>query len=358
MKKEENDVTKRLINGYISLPKISIENETLENIQKELKKYRVEVNPAFKNISAKTVSIMEAYTKSVEKIAKPVQEITEKFAEITKPLVDTIANLNFKVNPYFSELAERFKKAEENPDSLLNWIEYFEKLEQYFWTFPFEMESEELKDILQNVSSEEEFDRYMLKYFNKTKIFKLEKTILDMIPYKHKTMFKQIMDSFNNRNYGIANLGITAIIDDLCTYFLEDKGCNSREDLFLPIIEKVDENSTDVFEVIPLLIINANINVLYESIDFRKRISISTHKTARRNPGQHGKKFSNKKLDTIMLLNTIYYMLIVIGKFSKYKDKVICVRNKKDFERADFQGTYDKKRKFYIKKRYYRKSKK
>ena len=59
-----------------------------------------------------------------------------------------------------------------------------------------------------------------------------------------------------------------------------------------------------------------------------------------------------------MLLNTIYYMLIVIEKFSKYKDKVICVRNIKEFERADFQGDYNKDRKFYIKKMYYRKAKK
>lgn len=358
MSKKENDETKRLINGYISLPKISIKNESLEIIQKELEKFRIEVNPALKNISMQTLSIMNTYTQNIEKMTKPIQEITEKFAEITKPLIDTIAKLNFKVNPYFSELAEIFRKAKENPNSLLNWIEYFEKLEQYFWTFPFEMESEELKEILQNVSSEAEFDRYMLKYFNKAKIFKLEKNILDMLPYKHKTMFRQIISSFNNKNYGIANLGITAIIDDLCTYFLEDKGCNSRKDLFLPIIEKVDENSEDVFEVIPLLIINANINVLYESIDFRKRISLSTHKTARRNSGQHGKKFSNKKLDTIMLLNTIYYMLIVIEKFSKYKDKVIYVKNQKEFERADFQGEYNKDRKFYIKKKYYRKPKK
>lgn len=358
MSKEENNETKKLINGYISLPKISIKNENLEIIQKELEKYRIEVNPALKNISMNTISIMNTYTQNIEKMTKPIQEITEKFAEITKPLVDTIINLNIKITPYFGEFAEIFRKAEENPDSLVNWIEYSEKLQMYFWTFPFEMKSEELKDILQNVNSEKEFDKYMLKYFSKDKISRLEESIIEMIPHKHKCMFKQIMNSYDNKNYGIANLGITAIIDDLCTYFLEDKGRNSREDLFLPIIEKVDENSENVFEVIPLLIINANINVLYESIDFRKRISVSTHKTARRNPGQHGKKFSNKKLDTIMLLNTIYYMLIVIEKFSEYKDKVIYVKNKKEFERADFQGEYNKDRKFYIKKKYYRKPKK
>lgn len=357
MKYKKNSELKRLINGYISIPKVSTKSDSLIIFQKELEKYRIQVNPTIKTLGEQTSSIMNFYMQNIEKITKPIQEITERFAEITRPLVDTIMNLNFEVNPYFSEITEIFRKIEENPDSLLNWIEYIQKLEEYFWTFPFEMESEELKEILQNVSSENEFDKYMLKYFSKEKISRMEKNILDMIPYKHKNMFKQIMNSFYNKNYGIANLGITAIIDDLCTYFLEDKGCNTRKDLFLPIIEKVDEETNDVFKNIPLLIINANINVLYESIDFRKRITFSTHKTVRRNPGQHGKKFSNKKLDTIMLLNTIYYMLIVIKDFSKYKDKVICVRQKKEFERADFQGDYNKDRKFYIKKKYYRKKK-
>lgn len=358
MSKEKNKELKRLINGYITLPKISTDSYSLRLLQDELKKYRLHSNPTITTIGKQAVLIMDSYSQKIENIVKPIQEMTKRFEEITRPLVDTVKNLNFVINPYFYEIAEKIRKAEENPDSLLNWIEYSEKLEKYFWTFPFEMKSEELKYVLQNVNSEKEFDKYMLKYFSKAKISKLEKSILEMLPHKHKIMFKQIMNSFYNKNYGIANLGITAIIDDLCTYFLEDKGCSSRKDLFLPIIEKVDDGSNDVFEVIPLVIINANINVLYESIDFRKRITLSTHKTARRNPGQHGKKFSNKRLDTIMLLNTIYYILVVIEKFSKYKDKVIRVGNEKEFQRADFQGNYNKDRKFYIKKKYFRKTKK
>lgn len=357
-----NENMKKRIKGYKTIFSIFKSSKNIEKIDK------AKINKPLDNINFDMISISESIetmvkplkdiSESIQAMVKPFIEVSEKIGEIVKPLVDAFTNLNFEVSPYFLEISETFKKASENPDSFLNWYEYYKKLGEYFWTFPFEMKSEELKYILQNVNSEKEFDKYMLKYFSKEKIINLERYILKNIPRKHQTMFKQIINSFHNKNYAIANLGITAIIDDLCTYFLEDKGCNSREDLFLPIIEKVEESTADVFEVIPLLIINANINVLYESIDFRKRIILSTHKTARRNPGQHGKKFSNKKLDTIMLLNTIYYMLIVIENFGKYKDKVICVRNKKDFERADFQGDYNKDRKFYIKKRYFRKNQK
>lgn len=368
MLKEENDEIRELIDGEISVSEILIRTEALEKIRKELEEDCIESNFLSDRILYQTISFLSTYMQKYEKMPKSIQEIMIMFAEITKPLVDSIIKLNNKTKSYLCEDDEdeddddededELRKAKANPDSLENWCEYSKKLEMYYWTFPFEMKNEELKDILPNVNSEKEFDRFMLKYFSKDKILRLEKAISETLPCKHKGMFKQIMNSFYTKSYAIANLGITAILDDLCTYFLEDKGRCSRKNLFLPIIEKVEKTTIDIFEVIPLLIINANINVLYENIDFGKRISILTNKTARRNLGQHGKKFSNKRIDTLMLLNTMYYMLVVIKKFSKYKNKVIYVKNQKEFKRADFQREYNKDRKFYIKKTYYRKNKK
>jgi len=111
--------------------------------------------------------------------------------------------------------------------------------------------------------------------------------------------------------------------------------------------------SNNNFEVIPLIIVNSHINTIYENVDFRKRISIPTHKKTRRSTNQHGKKFVNNKLDVIMLFNTIYYILIVINDFNKYKGKIIYVDNRRKMEmvntftRTQIPG-------FYIKKKYYR----
>ena len=134
---------------------------------------------------------------------------------------------------------------------------------------------------------------------------------------------------------------------------MKDKGCLKRKNLFLPIIEDVENTSNNNFEVIPLIIVNSHINTIYENVDFRKRISIPTHKKTRRSANQHGKKFVNNKLDVIMLFNTIYYILIVINDFNKYKGKIIYVDNRRKMEmvntftRTQIPG-------FYIKKKYYR----
>lgn len=134
---------------------------------------------------------------------------------------------------------------------------------------------------------------------------------------------------------------------------MKDKGCLKRKNLFLPIIEDVENTSNNNFEVIPLIIVNSHINTIYENVDFRKRISIPTHKKTRRSTNQHGKKFVNNKLDVIMLFNTIYYILIVINDFNKYKGKIIYVDNRRKMEmvntftRTQIPG-------FYIKKKYYR----
>lgn len=125
----------------------------------------------------------------------------------------------------------------------------------------------------------------------------------------------------------------------------------------LPIVEIIDNTSDDNFEVIPILVLNDNINVIYETVDFNKRIKIKTNKKVRRNPSQHGKYFSNRKIDTIMLLNTVYYLLIVMDTYKQYVGKIIYVKNSAEISFANITYSSDIKR-FYIRKKYVRKNRK
>lgn len=347
-------------NDNIPIPKIKHEfkpTKFLEEYSKICKNSGIDkISLRIKKLTEGLIPIANQYVKNIEEMTRPLQETIQRMSEIVKPISEMMTNYTLKMTPYFSELAQALEKAEKNPNSLINWINYYDKLSDYLWTFPYGMKSEKLKEILSNVNSEEQFDAYMLEYFNHSLILEMEKNIYEMLPKKHKIMFKQIICSFNNKCYAISNIGITAMLDDLCTFFLEDKGCNSRNDLLLPIIEDIDESSDDKFEVIPILILNSNLNMIYEYVDFQKKITINTHKTTRRHTNQHGKKFDNKKLDTIMLLNTLYYMLIVQKEYAKYKNKVIYIKDKKSLERVKTNGSNEIKR-FYLKKKYYRKSK-
>ena len=88
------------------------------------------------------------------------------------------------------------------------------------------------------------------------------------------------------------------------------------------------------------MMVNSNINLLYEQIEFNNKISINTNKKARRNPISHGKSYSYKKIDTIMLMNTLYYLLVIQNELKEYKNSLY--RNKK---KEFYIPTKDEKRK-------------
>lgn len=235
-------------------------------------------------------SFVETNKQFTQKISQQINPLQETIGKISNSL-STLITPEFKVNlsktaSYFTELAETFAKAKNNPNSLLNWMNYSEKISEYIWTIPYDITSEELQELFTVVNSEKEFDKYMVKYFNKNKIIKLCGEITSRLNRKHKTMFKQIINAFDSKNYALANVGMLSIIDELCSHFLYNKGKSTRVDMFIPLIEEID-NSYNIFEVIPIMILNDNIKVIYEAVDFNRKIAIKTNKKVRRNPSQH-----------------------------------------------------------------------
>lgn len=259
----------------------------------------------------------------VQKTMVPVMEdLVLKISNVLKPLVEVATAQLKSYTPYFKDLAESIEKAQNNPDSLINWYNYSKKLSEYLWTIPYDIESCKLKEIFEIINSEKEFDSYMIKYFNKKKTNELFDSIEILIPKKHKVMFSQIRKSFNIKLYSLSIVGIMSIIDELCSYFLIDKGCGKRNNLFVPIINDLKIRNADIFEILGVMILNENINIIYDNINFNDDIKIKTHKKARRNPCQHGRKFSNRKIDVIMLLNTMFNLLMIQNKFTEYKSKL------------------------------------
>lgn len=361
-----DNVNKRIISSMESTNRLN--DSIIKNISfpfQELSKSVISsLNPIYFSLNQRLVQtikpIISMQTEMISNIVKqmnPMQEIAKKLSEALKPITSQVIDSLPKMTSYFSELSNSLEKAKENPDSLLNWIEYSEKLSEYIWTIPYDISSEELKSLTSVVNSEKEFDKYMLRYFDKTKLEKMFDELLSRIPYKHKTIFKQIRNSFYQKDYALANTGILSVIDELCSQFLLDKGCLKRKDILLPIVEMINNTSDDNFEVIPILVLNDNINTIYESVDFNKRIKIKTNKKVRRNPSQHGRYFSNRKIDTIMLLNTVYYLLIVMDTYKQYVGKIIYVRNSTELGFANTIYSSEVKR-FYIRKKYIRKNKK
>lgn len=281
----------------------------------------------------------------IEAMTNPMIKIIKQIADSQRILMNNIIE-TITFSPLFESLSKTLEEIKANPNSVVSWLNYYDKLSEFFWIMPYQMTSEELHTILSTIKTEKEFDRYIVKYFNKYRVNSLIEDIKRMLKRKQDIkLFEQIIFAYNNKCYSLASMGLISIIDNLLSYYLINKGCTSRIKLFEPIINDMEDKQglSDDFSFI-IMMINSNINLLYEEIEFNEKIKIKTNKKARRNPVSHGKSYSNKKIDTIMLLNTIYYLLIAQNELSNYKNSICYDRKKKQFYLPD------KKKKQEIKK--------
>lgn len=278
----------------------------------------------------------------IEAMTNPLMKEINQIAEAQKAMMDTILS-STTINSPFESISKSLEEAKANPYSIYNWFKYYDKLSEFFWIMPYKMTPNELHDILSNIKTEKEFDKYIFKYFNKTKVNLLIDDIKKSIQRRQDLkLFEQIIIAYNNKSYSLASMGLMSIIDNMLSYYLLNKGCNSRVKLFKPIIKDLNRKReiSDDFPFI-VMMINSNINLLYEDIQFNERIKIKTNKKARRNPVSHGKSYSNKKIDTIMLLNTVYYLLIAKTELKEYKNSLCYDRNSKEFY---FPDKFEKER--------------
>lgn len=234
-----------------------------------------------------------------------ISDIIKRIKPIMIQAIENIVQMSEKISKSIYQLAITIKEAQENPNSFLNYIKYERELSSYYWVIPFNMDNSTLKDILEKVKDEKEFDEYMKTYFTKERIEELFNIIEYNISSKYKTIFKQIKKSFFEREYALINIAIISIIDNELSYFLKDKAITKRVSMLEPIIIDIDKSMEEynMYWSITLLMLNNNINILFGKVDFNN-IQINTHKKTRRHSSQHGKVFNNKKIDCIMLLNT------------------------------------------------------
>lgn len=310
-------------------------NQPYNNLQNYLSKSLIPPLNTFSNTLQNIVNnqLKLIDIKLIGAITNPLMNVVNQIAEAQKAMMNTILSSITIKNPFFDSLSKSLEEAKANPKSIYSWFEYYDRLSEFFWIIPYKMKSEELYEILANVTTEQEFDQYISRYFNKEKVNLLINDIKDLITRKQDIkLFEQIVLAYNSKSYSLSSMGLMSIIDNLLSYYLINKGCTSRIKLFEPIIKDIDRKReiSDNFPFI-VMMINSNINLLYEDIEFNDKIKIKTNKKARRNPVSHGKSYSNKKIDTIMLFNTVYYLLVAKEELKEYKDSLCYDKNKKEF---------------------------
>lgn len=278
--------------------------------------------------------------KNINKICEPVRQAVQYASEYMKKIGEQVRKVfeQYDFSKMYQNLlipmqqfAQEIEKIKNDPDSLLNYMSYVKNLSNYFLAMPYSIDTSELKSIFENVKTEKEFDDYMKKYFTNQKLQQLFNDIKLKISRKHITIFKQIEQAFYNKQYSLINNAIISIIDDELSYYNYNKKETKRKDILYPIIEeyqKKDVSQCDWLDLFYLEMLNNNINLLFDNVDFNN-IKISNNKAIRRHTTQHGKKYSNKKIVSIMLLNTLYNLLYIKEDLEVYKQR-LKVKKEKD----------------------------
>lgn len=263
-------------------------------------------------------------------LANSMSNVIYQIAEVQMQFINSISELiNKSMTPALKALSNSVEEARNNPNSLLSWMNYYDRLSEFFWIMPYKITTEELHEILQCAETEKEFDKYINRYFTKTKVNSLFYDIRNMLSNNNqRRILDQIVKAYENKSYALTSIGITTMIDNFLSYYLINKACSSRINLFEPIINDLELKRNNSKFSFLVMMVNSNINLLYEEIEFNNKISINTNKKSRRHPIAHGKSYSYKKIDAIMLTNTLYYLLVIQGELKEYKNSLYR-RNKK-----------------------------
>ncbi len=297
--------------------KIGLDDYTNKNGRKEL----IEIS---KNISKFQLEMVEKFKKnvlpSIMSFAKMVTEITSSY--FMESFVESFRNFAYLI-----------EQANENPNSIINHYIYLDKLDSFYWAWPYEVKADELKMLIEKVEDEKSFDKIMISFFSKERIDNMMEDIYSSLPRKHKILFRQIRDAVVNKQYALANNGIISIIDNLPIKLLKNPGNPHRKGILEPIIEfYVKEYEAWCFGfAFELKILSNNLNRLFENYRFDEKIELDTNKKVRRHINLHGVAYSNKKEDTIMLLNTLYAYLKNIEYINVFENTLIFEKKSRKF---------------------------
>lgn len=259
----------------------------------------------------------------IKEIQKNISKVLLSFADKMEKFQQAL-ELAADYTRYMEPLVKAFR-AISSPYSVLSYARYKELLDNYHWTLPYDIDAKDLSELLSKVQSEKEFDDYMLEYFSKHKVEGLFLYLEKNIPRKHKTLLKQIKKGYDDKLYALINLAMVSIIDDLIAPLLVNEGRTTNYGIMRPVVEDLEQLPLSYLDItcFELLMLSNNIDFIFENMDFSEGYGVNTNKKVRRHSSVHGRKISNKKADSLMLLNTIHTILSVDKLLAVFKRTII-----------------------------------
>lgn len=233
-----------------------------------------------------------------------------------------------------------------DPKSLQNLEMYKDVLSSVHWAWPYMMSAETLFEIIKFADTEKKFDNEMLNWFDAETVSMLVRKTYSLLKKHHRTMLEQAYNSYLRGDYAITNNALLSIIDNTLSIYLSNKGQTSRIGIIEPIIEYYEYFSIrDTYKFLfELKMMSNNVDFIFTNYNFDKDISIETNKKIRRHTSVHGVRYSNRRIDAIMLFNLLFAIL-------KQNDRLMIFRNSVQYPSAENNKKEDKKSNSAEKKR-------
>ena len=112
------------------------------------------------------------------------------------------------------------------------------------------------------------------------------------------------------KDYAIANKALMSIIDNLLKKYMYNPGKIHRQGIMEPMTHYYGMYTPkEAPFYLRMEMLSHCINFIFQRYDFSSTLHIETNKKANRHVAIHGLKYSNKRIDTIFLINTIYEIL-------------------------------------------------
>ena len=235
---------------------------------------------------------------------------------------------------------------ENDPGSLQNLELYNEILKNVHWAWPYKMSADILFEIIKFADDEKKFDKEMLNWFDVETVSMLVWETYLLLKKHHRIMLEQAYNSYLRGDYAITNNALLSIIDNTLSIYLSNKGQTSRIGIIEPIIEYYEYFSIrDTYKFLfELKMMSNNVDFIFINYNFDKDISIETNKKIRRHTSVHGVRYSNRRIDAIMLFNLLFAIL-------KQNDRLMIFRNSVQYPSAENNKKEDKKSNSAEKKR-------
>ncbi len=206
---------------------------------------------------------------------------------------------------------KEIEEAINDPESYHSFQRYEEKLKAFHWAWPYGIQPDEMKRLIEDSDSEEEFDRIMLSFFTEERMDALFAFIKETIPERQKCLISQIEKAYREEQYALINIAVMSIIDNLFIEIPVRKRQTTRKGILQPIINfyRKTYGAFSTKFLFQLTMLSNNIDLVFTDYDFSEDPSLKSNKKARRHLTMHGVMYSNKKEDSVMLLNTVAAVL-------------------------------------------------